>query len=214
MAELIAILDEQQGKVGQPLTNFTFAFDHDVLYWTTAAVPQLPTGLTPMIVDGTTGVYCIAGGTVLTVNFSGAYMRVADFDPNVKVVADPGLNTGCMDTGVLAIGIEEYHADTNALVRWLNDNINDDDASFLAARVRPNPIGPASYSDLTPATMVVWVRAGMVGGKEGTDWVTLSQGSGMGVYLIATDKAAINYDHTAVITCSPLDPANTFSFWK
>ncbi len=213
--ELIAILDTQAGKTPQASTNYTIQTDHDILYWTGAYIGRWPQGFVPLIVDGKTGVFCVSAGTTATVNFVGAYMKASEFNPNAQVVASTGMPSGCMNKEDLAVGLNQYHNDTETLVRWLDSQVNVEGAPHLDARIRPNPLAAATYENQKPVTMVFWLSDGSVQGKEGTDFVYLSRGSGIGVYLIATDRAVIDKAHTGLMVCGDgLHPDIDLDYWK
>gem|GEM_PF-5377122 len=204
--DAVALLDAQVGKIPQSSSNYTFNAAEDTIYWTGAYVGGLPEGISAKLVDGKTGLFCVRAGTVATVNFVGAMLPVSQFDPNVEVLVDEGLATGCMPTELWIKAYQAHKNDTSAFVLWADAQTNVEGAPFLAARMRPNPLGPAEYTGYKPVTLVFWTRAGSIGGVEATDYVVLSQGDGMAVYLIATDRAVLTHAHTGVQLCSDLNP--------
>ena len=204
--DLIAKLDAQKGKVPQNKTNFTINAEQGcMLYWTGAYVSPMPNGLEPLFTDGKTGVYLVRQGMV-TVNFVGAWMKLAEYDSTAQPLVDAGLPTSCMPTNLWIEAYQTYKDDTEAFVRWADAQTNVEGAPYLQSRIRPNPLGAAHYSGYKPVTLVFWTRTGAMAGTEGSDYVILSQGNGITIYLVATDKAELTWSHTGAQLCTDLNP--------
>lgn len=211
--DLIAKLDSQEAKVPQGSTNFTVNAERGcLLYWTGAYTGgHLPTGFTPLFVDGQTGVYMVSKGTIATVNFVGAYMELAKFNPSAEVKQDAGDNPdGCMPAQKVADILSANNStDPEAIFRLLDAATNVEEAPYLSARYRPTPDGPHTYN-VKNTMAVFWVQSGQISGPT----IELASSQGKSVYL-STEDGQVNllHAHAGVRLCESLNPQQMLTYW-
>lgn len=214
--DLIAMLDVQSGKVPQSSPNYTLVAESNLLYWTGAYTGgQWPSGFVPLVVDGQTGVFCVPSGTTATVNFVGAWMNLEGFNsaatPN-QVDDEPG--AACMPAAAMAQLLNDVgQSDPERFFRSLDEATNVEGAEFLAARWRPEPLGPKVYENLISGANVFWLQENQVSGVQGKDFVLLVASGGKWAVLNLDSTLSLNYAHTGVKLCEGLDLAKLVTWW-